>query len=242
MKSKIFSNKNIVTAFKSQSWLPLFIAVGFLFAFPVAELVMLGRWEHVNYTAGQMKILYANLWRDGFVLTGTIVAMASAFVNGASSFLYLYSRRKADFYHSLPVNRKQIFFTETFYRTCFLYYSLCDHGVSCCVHRSLQRLFQLGTYGNGSKNDGISFTGIFADLFLHRIYFKYDRKYPHGDFMLPGYCVLFPGTFLCSGNIWRCFFKKLLLYIAWYLGIFIDILFAAMRSRAFSGNIQKRRR
>lgn len=41
MKSKIFSNKNIVTAFKSQSWLSLFIAVGFLFALPVAELVML---------------------------------------------------------------------------------------------------------------------------------------------------------------------------------------------------------
>lgn len=115
MKSKIFSNKNIVTAFKSQSWLPLFIAVGFLFALPVAELVMLGRWEHVNYTAGQMKILYANLWRDGFVLTGTIVAMASAFVNGASSFLYLYSRRKADFYHSLPVNRKQIFLQDLFF-------------------------------------------------------------------------------------------------------------------------------
>ena len=70
MKSKIFSNKNIVTALRSQAWLPLFIAVGFLFALPVAELVMLGRWEHVNYTAGQMKILYANLWRDGFVLTG----------------------------------------------------------------------------------------------------------------------------------------------------------------------------
>lgn len=114
MKSKIFSSKNIVASFKSQSWLPLFIAVGFIFAFPVAELVMLGRWEHMNYTAGQMKILYENLWRDGFVLTGTVIAMVTAFVNSAGSFWYLYSRRKTDFYHSLPLTRKQIFLQRFF--------------------------------------------------------------------------------------------------------------------------------
>ncbi len=106
MRSKIFSSKNITTAFKSKPWLPLFIAVGFVFAFPVAELVMLGQWQHLHYTAGQMEILYENLWRDGFVLTGMVMAMAAAFINGTSSFVYLYSRRKADFYHSLPLTRK----------------------------------------------------------------------------------------------------------------------------------------
>ena len=151
MKSKIFSNKNIVTAFKSQSWLPLFIAVGFLFALPVAELVMLGRWEHVNYTAGQMKILYANLWRDGFVLTGTIVAMASAFVNGASSFMYLYSRRKADFYHSLPVNRKQIFLQRLFTGLVFyiIPYVIMEF-LAVCIGAS-RGFFSLGLMGMAVK-------------------------------------------------------------------------------------------
>ncbi|MBS5198203.1 MAG: hypothetical protein KHY93_13870 [Clostridiales bacterium] len=114
MRSKIFSSKNITTAFKSKPWLPLFIAVGFVFAFPVAELVMLGQWQHLHYTAGQMEILYENLWRDGFVLTGMVMAMAAAFINGTSSFVYLYSRRKADFYHSLPLTRKQIFLQQAF--------------------------------------------------------------------------------------------------------------------------------
>ncbi|MDO4601263.1 MAG: DUF6449 domain-containing protein [Eubacteriales bacterium] len=114
MRSKIFSSKNIMTAFKSKPWLPLFIAVGFVLAFPVAELVVLGQWQHLHYTAGQMEVLYENLWRDGFVLTGMVMAMAAAFINGASSFWYLYSKRKVDFYHSLPLTRKQIFLQQAF--------------------------------------------------------------------------------------------------------------------------------
>lgn len=114
MRSKIFSSKNIMTAFKSKPWLPLFIAVGFVFVFPVAELVALGQWQHFHYTAGQMEVLYENLWRDGFVLTGMAMAMAAAFINGASSFWYLYSKRKVDFYHSLPLTRKQIFLQQAF--------------------------------------------------------------------------------------------------------------------------------
>ena len=37
MKSRIFSSKYIKTISKGQLWMPAFIALGFLLAFPVAE-------------------------------------------------------------------------------------------------------------------------------------------------------------------------------------------------------------
>lgn len=151
MKSKIFSSKNIVTAFKSKPWLPLFIAVGFAFAFPVAELVMLGQWQHLHYTAGQMKILYENLWRDGFVMTGMIMAIAAAFINGTSSFLYLYSRRKTDFYHSLPLTRKQIFLQEVFTGVVFYMVPYVIMGfLAVCIGAS-RGFFSLGLMGMAVK-------------------------------------------------------------------------------------------
>lgn len=151
MRSKIFSSKNITTAFKSKPWLPLFIAVGFVFAFPVAELVMLGQWQHLHYTAGQMEILYENLWRDGFVLTGLVMAMAAAFINGVSSFGYLYSKRKADFYHSLPLTRKQIFLQQAFAGVVFYIvpYVIMEF-LAVCIGAS-RGFFSLGLMGMAVK-------------------------------------------------------------------------------------------
>ena len=43
------------------------------------------------------------------VLTGMAVAMAAGFMNAVNGFLYLYSRKKTDFYHSLPMKRSELF-------------------------------------------------------------------------------------------------------------------------------------
>ena len=98
---------------KGLVWIPAFVTIGFLLAFPVAELIMLGNWFGMEYTAREINALYANLWQNGFMLTGLAVAALAALFNGISQFWYLYSPRKIDFYHSLPVKRNRMFWYKT---------------------------------------------------------------------------------------------------------------------------------
>ncbi len=114
MKSKIFSSKYVKTTSKGQIWVPGFLLLGFLLAFPVAELLMLGNWFGLNYKVAQIEYLYENLWRDGFIITGAVVAAGAAFLNGVNGFWYLYSSKKVDFYHSLPIKRSQMFWHKTY--------------------------------------------------------------------------------------------------------------------------------
>ena len=109
MRSRIFSSKYIKTVSKGQAWIPAFLALGFILAFPVIGLEKLGSWRNLGYTQDQITLLYYRLWKDGFVLTGMAVAMAAGFMNAVNGFLYLYSRKKTDFYHSLPMKRSELF-------------------------------------------------------------------------------------------------------------------------------------
>lgn len=109
MRSRIFSYKHIKTISKGQAWIPAFIALGFLLAFPVAALVKLGTWRTMEYTAAQISVLYNHLWRDGLVMTGMIVAVIAALMNSINEFIYLYSGKKTDFYHGLPMKRSEMF-------------------------------------------------------------------------------------------------------------------------------------
>ena len=61
MKSRIFSSKYIKTISKGQIWIPAFIALGFLLAFPVTGMVKLSSWSDLKYSALQSQILYNNL-------------------------------------------------------------------------------------------------------------------------------------------------------------------------------------
>ncbi len=99
-----------------------FVTIGFLLAFPVAELIMLGNWFGMGYTTSEINALYANLWQNGFMITGLAVAALAALFNGISQFWYLYSPRKIDFYHSLPVKRSRMFWHKTLQS--LLYYLL----------------------------------------------------------------------------------------------------------------------
>ena len=109
MRSRIFSSKYIKTVSKGQAWIPAFLTLGFILAFPVIGLEKLGSWRNLGYTQDQITLLYYRLWKDGFVLTGMAVAMAAGFMNAVNGFLYLYSRKKTDFYHSLPMKRSELF-------------------------------------------------------------------------------------------------------------------------------------
>ena len=109
MRSRIFSSKYIKTVSKGQAWIPAFLTLGFILAFPVIGLEKLGCWRNLGYTQDQITLLYYRLWKDGFVLTGMAVAMAAGFMNAVNGFLYLYSRKKTNFYHSLPMKRSELF-------------------------------------------------------------------------------------------------------------------------------------
>ncbi|MCD8153232.1 MAG: DUF6449 domain-containing protein [Clostridiales bacterium] len=109
MRLKICSGNYMKAAFKEKLWIPVFLAVGFLMAFPVAELIKLQDWSLAGYTREQIQILYVNLWQDGLFYTGSAVVACAAFMNAFSSFYYLYSSRKVDLYHSLPTGRGKMF-------------------------------------------------------------------------------------------------------------------------------------
>ena len=114
MRSGIYSSKHIRTESKGQWWIPAILTLGFLLAFPVAELLKLGNWKELKYTADQMVLLYENLWKDGMAFTGAFVAIIAAFCNAINGFWYLYSGKKTDFYHSLPVKRSRMFWQKIY--------------------------------------------------------------------------------------------------------------------------------
>mgnify|MGYP003231457041 FL=1 len=123
MRSRIFSSKYIKTISKGQIWIQLahlffcsliFIALGFLLAFPVTGMVKLSSWSDLQYSALQNQILYNNLWKDGFVLSGMIISSIAAFINSVNGFIYLYSGKKTDYYHGLPMKRTEMFLERVF--------------------------------------------------------------------------------------------------------------------------------
>ena len=54
MKSKIYSSRYMKVSSKGMMWIPAFVTIGFLLAFPVAELIMLGNWFGMGYTAREI--------------------------------------------------------------------------------------------------------------------------------------------------------------------------------------------
>ncbi len=124
MKSRIYSSdgakaaKEKYTAVKiiskGQTWIPVFFFLGFLISFVIVELLYFGNWfGAVNPMMEEISILYEGLWTESFLYTGFVVIMCGAVINGVQSFWYLYSSRKTDFYHSLPVKRSHLFWQRT---------------------------------------------------------------------------------------------------------------------------------
>lgn len=109
MKSKIYSSEYMKSSSKGQRWIPAFAMIAFLLAFPVAELILMGKWNERSYTQSQLSYLYSSLWNSDFLTMGAAVAAVTAFFAAVSGFWYLYSPRKVDFYHSLPVKRSALF-------------------------------------------------------------------------------------------------------------------------------------
>lgn len=114
MRSKIYSSEFVKSSSKGQLWIPVFLALAFLMAFPVVELLMMGSWFGMDYELEQIEMLYEMLWKSGVMSSGFVVAVLAGIINGANGFWYLYSSNKVDFYHSLPITRKEMFLQKAY--------------------------------------------------------------------------------------------------------------------------------
>lgn len=120
MKLKICSSEYVKTVSRGKSWIPAFLSLGLFLAFPVALLLMVGNWRAAGYTQEQLTLLYEGLWKGKLVITGGAVAAVAAVFNSINGFGYVYSRKKVDFYHSLPIKRSRMFWSRVY--TGLLYY------------------------------------------------------------------------------------------------------------------------
>lgn len=120
MKLKICSSEYVRTVSRGKSWIPAFLSLGFFLAFPVALLLLVGNWKAARYTPDQLHLLYEGLWKEKLVFTGGAITIVAAIMNSINGFSYVYSRKKVDFYHSLPVKRSRMFWNRVY--TGLLYY------------------------------------------------------------------------------------------------------------------------
>ena len=165
MKSKIYSSEYMKSSSKGQRWIPAFAMIAFLLAFPVAELILMGKWNERSYTQSQLSYLYSSLWNSDFLTMGAAVAAVTAFFAAVSGFWYLYSPRKVDFYHSLPVKRSALFL----------------HRVCCGMHRGSQRILQPFYYEKGTDPAGAPSPDVSSGVFFHSAGDRLHRYHADGS-------------------------------------------------------------
>ena len=106
MKSKTFSGRSLRSSLKGSTWILVLLLLGFMVAFPVAELMLIGNQkDEIHRMTFAMICSY-------LIVPGFLVTMLAAVVNALNEFWYLFSRDKIDFYHSLPVTRSRFFWEK----------------------------------------------------------------------------------------------------------------------------------
>lgn len=105
--------------FKQRLWSVALIALVFFFTFPVSTALRLSnssRWMDAQPIAENAAELFRLETINYFtqlcsVSNGFIIFLLILFavVNGISGFAYLHSKKKTDFYHSIPISREKLF-------------------------------------------------------------------------------------------------------------------------------------
>lgn len=109
MKSKIFSFKKMKEEAKLQLWIPLLLGFIMFVGHTLTTLISFEQWEIQNYRPEKYWILCENMWKNNLMNAGILFAVGAGILCGASSFFYLHDQKKVDFYHSLPVTRRNLF-------------------------------------------------------------------------------------------------------------------------------------
>lgn len=114
MTSRSLYSKLMKEDLKNRLWAVALISLVFFFAFPVVAAFQAGALkEAVNYQ--KALLTYADKMKEwlSFECGMTVfLMMVAALICGMSSFSYLNSRSKVDFYHSIPVKREKMFITN----------------------------------------------------------------------------------------------------------------------------------
>lgn len=96
---------------KSRLWTIALISLGGFFMYPVTAAFLAGEMNNaLNYEQALNRYTAAMVEWLSFENGGTVfMMMAAALVCGFSGFIYLNSKKKVDFYHSIPVRREKLF-------------------------------------------------------------------------------------------------------------------------------------
>jgi len=115
MTSKISFSKMTVSDIKRRVWIFAILALILILLMPVATIIIIDR-DLADIAKGSLKMaeLTADLIRCVGYHNGGIsfVTICAAIVCAFSGFGYLYSRKKVDVFHSIPVKREKLFFAQ----------------------------------------------------------------------------------------------------------------------------------
>jgi len=113
MTSKNLFFKLMKQDFQKRIWCPIVIFIGYFLALEVRMLMMFenlqGKADYQAVDLGEyveLRFFGTNIW--GFAVLACFAALPCAI----SGFAYLHSKTQLDLYHSLPVNRAQLFFSK----------------------------------------------------------------------------------------------------------------------------------
>ena len=121
-------------------------------------------------------LLYENLWRNGFMVSGLAVAALAALFNGISQFWYLYSPRKIDFYHSLPVKRSRMFWYKSLQSLLYFLLPYLVIGIST-RYKTIPVVIQMLVGTNGNKDLGALMAMLVLSIVPIVIFYMACQKY-----------------------------------------------------------------
>lgn len=113
MKSKTLSADRIWDCFKRQIWIFAIIFLSMLFGYIVHVIQRFDNWENLSkLTNTQMMVQYMGFIRSDLALTGFVILVMGALLNGIAGFWYLHSAKMSDFYHCLPIRREKLYWNQ----------------------------------------------------------------------------------------------------------------------------------
>ncbi len=115
---KLIDFKLIWDTVRKNLWIPTIYGLAFFFALPVATALRLKDTMSTSNTPEQLassilnvqNILHQTFSSQNIFLI--VILIIGALIAGLSIFAYLHSKKRIDFYHSLPVKREKLFLTN----------------------------------------------------------------------------------------------------------------------------------
>lgn len=109
MTSKILFFNLMKEDMKKKIWIIVVAFLGFLFVNPIHMLMQLeGMYSNTNMTSEAIRNQISYYMSPSYFGNGVLPAIL-AVVLGIAGFTYLFSKRKVDLYHSIPVKREKLF-------------------------------------------------------------------------------------------------------------------------------------